>query len=400
MNMTSSRRAALRRAVCCMPVLVTTLAGQQAAPPTTTAANDGRFPRWAMLGIVGALTGYGVGLSYSRIGNDRRAAAGNCTSGGCVTGIMTAGGALVGVMIGRELDQLHEVRYRGSKSLHPTLESVTLGADVGALTVRDSVVAAAGRSGVRFLSSGVAFKATTRRAAGIRGITDIALGSSRGRFALTTGTGVYIFPVDSGPGSMIREGPASAVATIGDTAIFTPGSRVERAPLSADTTREWPGIDVGRRPIAVAADEQRNIIWTITDTALLALGRSGDSLSVLSVVPLPNRPRRVAIDGDLLVLALGEAGIAVFRTTDPASPVAIARWTGARFAYDVSIAHGRIFIAAGPDGLYIVRIDGDRLENLGLARDLGFAATVLSRDSWTYVYDRTTGSVHRMSSTF
>ena len=398
MSMMSFRFAALRRAVLCVPVLVTTVAGQPGAAPAP--AKDSRIPRWAILGVIGAITGYGVGLSYSRIGDDKRAAAGNCTSGGCVTGIMTAGGALVGFMIGRELDQLHEVRFRGSKSLHPTLESVSLGADITALTVRDSVLAAAGRGGVRFVATAAAFKATTRRATGIRGITDVALGSSGSRFALTTGTGVYVFPVDYGPGSMIREGSASAVASIGDTAIFTPGSRVERAPLSADTTREWPGVDVGRRPIAVVADEQRNIIWTITDTALLALGRSGDSLSILSVVPLPNRPRRLAIDGELLVIALGEAGIAVFRTTDPAAPVTVGRWAGARFAYDVSIAHGRIFVAAGPDGLYVVRVDGSRLENVGLARDLGFAAAVISRGSWTYVYDRTTGSVHRMSSTF
>ena len=397
--MTSARFAALRRAALCLPVIATSIMGQTPADPMAK-STDRRTPRWAILGVIGALTGAGVGLSYSRIGDDKRAAAGNCTSGGCVIGIMTAGGALVGYMIGRELDQLHEVRFRGSRSLRPHLESVTLGADLTALTVRDTVLAAAGRAGVRFVSAGVAFKPTARRAAGIRGISDIALGSSGSMFALTTGTGVYVFPVDSGPGSMIREGSASAAATIGDTVIFSSGSRVERAPLSADTTREWPGIDLGRRPIAIAADEARNIVWAVTDTALFALGRAGDSLNILSVVSLPNRPRRLAIEGDLLIVALGEAGIGVFRTTDPAAPVTIGRWAGARFAYDVSVARDRIFVAAGPDGLYVIRLEGSTLVNAGLARDVGFAAAVISRGAWTYVYDRTTGSVHRMASAF
>jgi hypothetical protein len=72
---------------------------------------------------------------------------------------------------------------------------------------------------------------------------------------------------------------------------------------------------------------------------------------------------------------------------------------GARFAYDVSLAGTRMFVAAGPEGLYVLDVSGD-MTVVGLARDLGFAAAVASFGQFTYLLDRSTNSVRRIESEF
>jgi len=65
---------------------------------------------------------------------------------------------------------------------------------------------------------------------------------------------------------------------------------------------------------------------------------------------------------------------------DPTQPKLRSIWTAAHFAYDVSIDSGRLYVAAGPEGVYVVDVSGDAPRTIGLARSLGFASAIVSGD--------------------
>jgi hypothetical protein len=119
----------------------------------------------------------------------------------------------------------------------------------------------------------------------------------------------------------------------------------------------------------------------------------------VSRTPFATRARALAVEGPRLAVAFGEDGIKMYHAADPAAPRLTAEWNGARFAYDVSLAGMRMFVAAGPEGLYVLDVSGDPVV-IGLARELGFAAAVSSFGQFTYILDRSTNSVRRIESEF
>lgn len=388
-------RATRDARVAALALVLASTAGAQPVPEAARGAD--RTPKRWILAAAGGIALGAMGLVYGRSGTTSQA--GNCTSPDCVTGVAFASGALVGYLIGRELDQLHVLRYRGQSALKPRIDVVSLGFEVTGLAARDSLIAASGRPGVRLITSGLVFRPGTLRAGGIRGITDLALDGASTRLAITTPTGVYVYPVASGPGAMIRDGAAGLAVGIGDTLVFATVARLQRAPFAADTLREWPGVDVGR-PITALAEDSRGLVWATADSMLSAVRFTGDSLEVVSSLPVPGRPRRLVARNGVVAVAMGEDGVLVVDATDPARPAVVTRWSGTRFAYDVSLAPDRLFVGGGPDGLYVLGITGTDIRPLGLARDLGFAAVVVSRGSYTYVFDRNTSSLRRIRSDF
>jgi hypothetical protein len=96
-------------------------------------------------------------------------------------------------------------------------------------------------------------------------------------------------------------------------------------------------------------------------------------------------------------VALGSRGIALLDVSSPTVPRAIAHWTGARFVYDAALTGDRLYAGAGPEGVFVIDASTAQLRTIGLAFDLGFAATLLSRDGYTYILDRRTSSVRRIS---
>ncbi len=68
--------------------------------------------------------------------------------------------------------------------------------------------------------------------------------------------------------------------------------------------------------------------------------------------------------------------------------------------YDVSIDQGRVFAAAGPEGVYVLTLTSGKPVALGLARGLGFASALESRGGYTYILDQRTNSLHRIDSDF
>jgi hypothetical protein len=170
--------------------------------------------------------------------------------------------------------------------------------------------------------------------------------------------------------------------------------------VGADSAGEWPGTDLGGSVRALALDSVRAILWAATDDHLISLLVRGDSLVRLGDVPIDGGARRIAATGDRVAVAVGERGVRIFEASDPAHPHAWKTWTVARFAYDVSLEGDRMFVAAGPEGVYVADFHGKNLVTIGLARGLGFASAIVSRDGYTYLLDRRTNTLRRLGTTF
>jgi hypothetical protein len=204
----------------------------------------------------------------------------------------------------------------------------------------------------------------------------------------------------AGPGTLLREGSTTAAVATSQRVYFALGRRVEAVPVGADTLRSWPGVELAQNVQSLAWDEPRSLLWAGTDSALVALRPAGDSLEVVSTIAIGAPVRRIAVGAQRVALALGESGVRVFDVASPAAAREVARWTSARFAYDVSFAANRLYVAAGVDGVYVLDANTNAFTTLGLARELGFAVALASYGGYTYVLDRTTDSLRRLASDF
>ena len=392
------RRAALVAAIAAT-LLPQPLAAQATSDTSPQPTGERRLPRRLVYSLVGVAVGAGLMAIYGNVGEG--ASPGTCTSKSCVGAFAMTGGALVGYMIGREFDQLHALRFRTGAPLEPPSLDVPLLGEPLHLTVRDSVVAVGGGFGVQVFSSGASgVKSIGRRATGVRGIEAVELTPGAHAIAVGSPTGLYLYPPLSGPGVLLREGRASALAVANQRLWFGVGTRVEGAPVGADSARTWPGLDLGARVTALLGDDARGLLWALTDSALVGLRPVADSLERISTLALSAPARRLALKGDRLAIALGEGGLRLVDASDPAAPRPMADWHGARYVYDISLAGDRLYVAAGVEGVYVLSVAGDRLTTLGLARELGFATALRSSGSYTYMLDRTSRSLRRISSDF
>ena len=354
------------------------------------AAITGRTPRRAVLAVVGALVGGAGGAFLHREGTGN--ACRTCYIG---AGVLTGGA--VGLLIGRELDQMHAVRFRGVPRLRIPFVEHSLDGDPLALTARDTLLAVATSNGVIMLSSTGALLPRGRRANGIRGISALDLTSRTHAMAVATPTGLYLYPPIRGPGVLLREGTIQAASASDDHVFFALGSRIERAALNGDSARVWPGLDVQAPVTDLEWDGPRQLLWALTDTLVLAVRWDGDTLKPLSRTRVDAGGRSLSTHGDRIAVALGTAGIAILDSSDPAAVVERARWTGARFVYDVALTGDRLYAGAGPEGVFVIDATTVPPRTIGLAFDLGFAAALLSRDGYTYILDRRTSSVRRIT---
>lgn len=385
----------MRRAILSIAIIAATLA--PLASSADAQARDGRFPRRYLFSIIGAAVGTAVGGSY--IAFQGQSQPGNCGDPSCVVTVTVAAGALLGYMIGREFDELHALRYRGGAPLKPKSIAAGLSGDPTVLSVENDLIAVGGTAGVQmFRSTAEQLRAEGRRAAGVRGISALDV-AQPGALALGSVTGLYLFPPREGPGTLVRPGEIGAAAATVDRVFIGSGTVVESAPLSADTARQWPGVDLGARVRDLEVDLARNLVWALTDSGVVALRITGDSLVTAGSFSLGVRGRSLAIEDTRMAVALGEQGVRLLDASDPAALRQTASWTGSRFAYDVSLAGSRMFVAAGPEGLYVLDVTGEPTV-LGLARELGFAAAVASFGPFTYILDRSTNSVRRIDSEF
>ena len=354
-----------------------------------TIRSDRRTPRRVVLAVVGALAGGAAGSFLQGQGETR------CRS--CYIGGGAVIGSAVGWIIGRELDESYALRYRGAARLRiPYLEH-TLDGDPVALAARDSLVAVATSAGVTILSSTAVLRPQGRRASGIRGISALDLTSRTHAMAVATPTGLFLFPPSRGPGALVREGTIQAVSAAEDVVFFAIGPRVEWVPLAADSAARWPGLELHAPPVDLEWDSSRQVLWALTDTLLVALQWGGDGLRLASTTRVDGGGRSLTTRGDRLGIAHGSSGVTLLDVSSAVSPRITASWRGARFVYDVALADDRLFAGAGPEGVFVIDVAAQPVRTIGLAFDLGFAADLLSRDDYTYILDRRTSSLRRIS---
>ena len=360
-----------------------------AAQRDAAAAATGRTPRRVLLGIVGALAGGAGGALL------HRAAGTACRP--CDIGAGAAIGGLAGFFIGREFDQLYAIRYRRTARLRIPFVEEALDGDPLTLAARDTLLAVATSTGVTILSSTDILITRGRRATGIRGIAALDVTARTHALAVAAPTGLYLYPPVRGAGVLLREGTIQAVSASDDHVFFAVDSRIEWAPVNGDSAQQWPGLELPAPVVDLEWESGRRILWALTDTLILALQWEGDSLRTTSRTPVDAGGRALTAAGDRIAIARGGAGLILLDASDPAGPREMGRWTGARFVYDVAITGERVYVGCGPEGVFVLDASAAPLRTVGLAFDLGFAATLLSRGGYTYILDRRTSSVRRIS---
>lgn len=390
---------AAHAATLALPLAAPALEAQRASRPV---AQQRRVPRRIVFTALGLVVSGAAVAAYASADGDRHGT-GSCTDKRCVIPVTMVAGGLVGYMIGREFDELHALRYRGGAPL--AISSVTVPTTQSALglAARDTLVAVAGNAGVQlYASTGQGLRALARRAGGVRGITALELTPRTGALAVGSAAGFYVFPPVSGPGLLLREGNTGAIAATTDRVYFGVGTRVEVAPPTADTTRGWPGADVGFAPSALHLDPARNLLWAAGDSVLAALRPEGDSLVVLGRLRVDGAVRRLDVEGTRVVLALGEGGLRLVDATDPATLRESASWTGTRFVYDAAFASPRrLLVASGADGLYVLDVSGTAPAVVGLSRELGFVTALVVDGRQAHLLDRAGDLLRRIDvSTF
>jgi hypothetical protein len=389
------RRAliAILIALSLQPSWAATLAAQVA-----DAAAPQRTSRTKLYTILGAVLGGVVGLAV-RSGGGSKGGHG-CVGVPCVMIGSTLIGAGIGFAVGHESDRSYNTRYRGVQPLRLTSLNAALDGDPVALAAGDSLIAVGGTVGVQTFPELGPMQTPSLRARGINGITAVALAPPNGWLAVGSPAGLYMFPPSAGPGALIRAGDVAAIAGAARHVYVAVNDRIEIAPLSDDTTATWPGVTVASPVHALAVDSARSLLWATTDRELIAFRTTGDTLVRLGAAPLESVGLRMAQSGDTIAVALGEHGVRVFDVSEPMTPRAIASWTIAHFAYDVAIDKQRLFVAAGPEGVYVVDLHSTPMHTIGLARGMGFATALASRRGYTYILDRRSVVLRRVLSDF
>jgi hypothetical protein len=195
----------------------------------------------------------------------------------------------------------------------------------------------------------------------------------------------------------MREGTIQAAIATDSHLFLATGSRIDVAPLATDSATARRGIALHAPVADMEWDPSREILWALTDTLLVALRPDGEALSVSSRTRVDAGGRALALQGDRIAIAYGGDGIGILDASVVAAPREIARWRGARFVYDASFAGTRLYAGAGPEGVFVIDASTLPPRTIGLAFDLGFVATLLSRDGYLYILDRRTASVRRIS---
>jgi hypothetical protein len=354
---------------------------------------EGRTPRRVVLPFVGAAIGGLASLVYFAGGSGRNPG-GACSDAVCVGTVTLVSGALVGWLVGKEKDELHELRYRGGRALRPSTSSLTLSGEPVFLTLDDSVGAAYGVGGVQLFSARGRPDLIGVRAPGLQNVTEASLVTAEQRFALTASGGLYKFPLAQGLGSRLRPAPAGTVTAYKMEYLLGSGTRVERVPANAEAeAATWPGLALDDTVRSIRPDERGNI-WALTTSSLYSLRPESDSFAVVGRIPLPSGARRIDVQGSTLAVALGDSGVRFIDVTEPAQPRTISEWRGTAFVYDVALDNGVAFVAAGIDGLAKITIGATpRLD--GLARELGFVVAVVARAPDVWVLDRSGSAVVR-----
>jgi hypothetical protein len=349
-------------------------------------------PRSLVFGIVGTVLGGLAAFGFSK-GSGGHRSVGTIAVG-------AAAGGLAGFFVGRQIDERRAIAFHGTPQLRIPNVGIDLEGEPSVLAYRDSMAAVGGSQGVQmFADIDSRLILVSNRAAGLHGVDALDIAPSSRWLAIGSRAGLYLYPPARGPGILVRRASVNAIAAA-ETRVFVGiENRVESVPVKADSVREYPGVTLDAPVRDLLVDEPRAVLWASTDHSLVALRVTGDSLVAMGSAPLAGSGLRFTIQKSLAAVAMGEKGVALFDISDPAHPRLKTVWTTAHFAYDVSIDGARLYVAAGPEGVYLVDLSGETPRTIGLARSLGFASAIVSGDGHTFILDRRANALRRIVST-
>jgi hypothetical protein len=371
-------------------VMVTVLA----APAAGQEGGGGRFPRkWLVAGISAALTG-AISTVYA-VNHDGNI--GGCSSARCVVPVSVGVGALLGFMIGNEMDKLHALRYGHAPPMSLRGVELALAVEPNDLMVRNGRVYVTGTEAVEIIEAGPTLTRAGLKARGLRGIGPIATDPVQNSLLVGTAVGLYRFPMGTDdPGALAYPGEISALSSDGTLLAvgLGPEFRVMRVADSLEARGDALSEDAR---VVDLAWQGSNRLWVLTEDRLAAyqVGDSGSAEPAGDFV-FPAIGRRLVVDDSLAFVAAGSGGVYVIDIRDPAAPVERANWSGARFAYDVATVGNRVYVAAGPEGLYLLRLGSQGFTPVGLSRNIGFVAAVEMGPSALYLLDRSGLSLRRV----
>lgn len=371
-----------------------------AAPLEAQEAGRRRFPRrW-----IGAAIGVGLtGITTILYGLSGRNVQGNCSSTRCVGTLSILAGFGSGYIIGREFDQLYQKRYRHAPPMSVRGLALPLAVLPNDLAARGGLLATAGEGGVELITAREGrLERGDVRARGLRGVITALPDPPASRLLVGTTTGLYAYPLGGTQvaGGLVAAGEVSALDVRGDHALLAVGGTLVEAWLIGDSAATLgPERRFDAPVMDVAWDPARPLAWVLTESAVVALAAPDSGLAeTLGTLLLPGTSRRLAVRGSAIAVAAGEGGVLQVDAADPVNPQVRARWTGARFAYDVAFGPRGLYVAAGPEGLFAVapREDG-AMTALGLARGLGFVSALETDASYLYLLDRSGGVLRRIA---
>jgi hypothetical protein len=356
-----------------------------AAPASAQEGGGGRLPRkWLLAGVGAALAG-SIAVVYAVNFQDD---IGGCSSVSCVVPVTIGFGALMGFMIGNEKDKLHRLRYGHAPPLSLRGFELPLVMEPTDLGLYGGSVYVTGSEAVEVIDAGPRMSRTAVKARGLRGIGPVAPESIRNTLLVPLAT--------DEPGALAYAGEISALSADGNLLAvgLGPETRVLRV---NDTLESTAGsLPEGARVVDLAWRGDRRL-WVLTEDRLAAFDvDEGGAATPRGMFSFPAVPRRMTLTDSLAVIAAGSGGVYAVDLRDPDHPVELYNWGGARFAYDAAVLHDRVYVAAGPEGLYVLRFTADGFAPVGLSRNLGFVAAVEAGPDAIYLLDRTGLTLRRV----
>lgn len=357
----------------------------------------GHTPRRWVAGLIGVAAGAAAAGTYAALSGG---SIGNCSRPRCVTTLSILTGAVVGFMVGRESDRLYALRYRHGRPLSLGGQRLDLGLTPLEVRVLGPTVAVAGEGGVEILTSAPRLERVSTRGRGLRGVQ--LAEPARERLLVGTTIGLYTFPLggDQTLGALLAPGEVSALVLRADRVLVANGRQGVLGRIDGDSLQPIGAPREFATPVAdLAWDDRGSLAWVLTESALIAVAVTDTGLAdSVGAFALPAPGRRLDVKGDTVAVAAGEGGVFVLNVAAPGAPALLAQWSGARFAYDVALRQGVVYLAAGPEGLYVLDPGPEGgLVVRGLDRHFGFVSAVRVADGELFVVDRTGRALHRVA---
>jgi hypothetical protein len=377
----------VRRAVCLALLLAVTV------QPLASQERGSRLPRrWLIAGVGALVMGTVAGVYALTFDQD----IGGCSRATCVVPVSVALGFGIGFMIGKEIDDLYAVRYSHAPPIDLRGRELPLAVLPSDLVVRDSAVLVTGSEGVEVVRAGPLLERLGIRARGLRGIGPVLADEPRNLLLVGSAVGLYRFPMlGEEAGTLAHAREISALSADGAWLALGLGPAVQIARMTDSLTPAADPVPEDARVMDLAWQGD-SLLWVLTEERLASYARDGDTLRPIGALPFPTIARRLALGPVTALVAAGSGGVFAVDVRDPAAPVEVGNWSGARFAYDVAVAGDTVYVAAGPEGLYLLHLDATGFRSVGLSRGVGFVAAVEAGADAIYVLDRAGAALRRL----